>query len=94
VAIAHYGGRVMRKHKRLERLAGTLSASCSAEPSSMSEFTRAQILSLMQRAADAIRRCQEIRRELDGVMKRIEETGHATRDAEDRTNTAKGVAAK
>ena len=45
----------------------------------------------MKRAADAIRQSQEIRRELDGVMKRIEETGSAAKDSE---NAAKHKTAK
>jgi len=57
----------------------------------MSEFTRAQIQSLLQRASDAIRRYQEIRRELEAVMKRIEETGYA---AQGRKNAAKRTTAK
>jgi hypothetical protein len=45
----------------------------------MSEFTRAQIQVLMKRAADAIRQSQEIRRELDGVMKRTVRTQPSTK---------------
>ena len=60
----------------------------------MSEFTRAQIDALMKRAADAIRQSDEIRRELEAVMKRIEETGYAAQDAEDRKNAAKRTTAK
>ena len=60
----------------------------------MSEFTRAQILSLMQRASDAIRRYQVIHRELEAVMKRIDETGYAAHDTESRKNAAKRTTAK
>ena len=60
----------------------------------MSEFTRAQIDALMQRAADAIRQSDEIRRELEAVMKRIEETGYAAQDAEGRKNSAKRTTGK
>ena len=74
--------------------AATLSAVCSADPSRMSEFTQAQILSLLQRAPDAIRQYQEISRELEAVMKRIEETGDAGQDAEDSKNAAKRTTAK
>ena len=63
--------------------AGGFRAFCWAESRFMSEFTRAQILSLMKQAADAIRHSDEIRRELEVVMKRIEETGYAAQD-EDR----------
>ena len=48
----------------------------------------------MKRAADAIRQSDEIRRELEAVMKRIEETGYAAHDAEDRKNAAKRTTAK
>ena len=60
----------------------------------MSEFTRAQIDALMKQAADAIRRSDEIRRELEAVMKRIDETGHAAHHAEARKNAAKRTTAK
>jgi predicted nucleic acid-binding Zn-ribbon protein len=60
----------------------------------MSEFTRAQIDALMQRAADAIRQSEEIRRELEAVMKRIEETGYVAHNAQDRKNAAKRTTAK
>jgi hypothetical protein len=48
----------------------------------MSEFARAQISVLMKRASEVIRKSQEIRRELDGVMKRIEEKNAAKRKAD------------
>jgi predicted nucleic acid-binding Zn-ribbon protein len=57
----------------------------------MSEFTRAQIDALMKRADDAIRKSDEIRRELEAVMKRIAETGYA---AQSRKNAAKRITAK
>ena len=60
----------------------------------MSEFTRAQIDALMKRADDAIRQSDEIRRELEAVMKRIEVTGYAAQDVQDRKNAAKRTTAK
>ena len=65
---------------------GTFPAPRSADPYPMSEFTRAQTQALMKRASDVIRRSHEIRRDLDGVMKRIDETGSA---AKIRKNAAK-----
>ena len=49
---------------------------------------------LMKRAADAIRQSDEIRRELEAVMKRIEQTSYVARDAEDRRNAAKRITGK
>jgi hypothetical protein len=60
----------------------------------MSEFTRAQIDALMKQAAAAIRQSDEIRRELEAVMKRIEVTGYAAQDVQDRKNAAKRTTAK
>ena len=48
----------------------------------------------MKQAADAIRQSDEIRRELEAVMKRIEETGYVAHDAEDRKNAAKRTTGK
>jgi len=59
-------------------------------PRFMSEFTRAQILSLMKQAADAIRHSDEIRRELEVVMKRIEETGYAAQNENRKAKPATG----
>jgi hypothetical protein len=74
--------------------AGRLSARSSADTFPMSEFTREQILSLLQRAPDAIRQSQEIRGELEAVMKRIEETRDSGEDAEDRKNAANRTTGK
>ena len=70
--------------------AGAFRASCRANPRFMSEFTRAQILSLMKQAADAIRHSDEIRRELEVVMKRIEETGYAAQNENRKAKPATG----
>jgi len=61
-----------------------------ADPRFMSEFTRAQIVSLMKQAADAIRHSDEIRRELEVVMKRIEETGYAAQNENRKAKPATG----
>lgn len=45
--------------------------------SPMSEFTRAQIYRLIEHARDVVRQSQELRRKLEAVLKRIEETGSA-----------------
>ena len=70
--------------------AGAFRASCCADPRFMSEFTRAQIVSLMKQAADAIRHSDEIRRELEVVMKRIEETGYAAQNENRKAKPATG----
>jgi hypothetical protein len=43
----------------------------------MSEFTRAQLRTLLKRAAELIQQSQDIRRQLEEVMERIEKTGVA-----------------
>jgi len=54
----------------------------------MSEFTRAQLRSLLKRAAELIQQSQDIRQQLEEVMERIEKTGSAKRSGETRPSAA------
>jgi hypothetical protein len=56
----------------------------------MSEFTRAQLRSLLKRAAELIQQSEDIRRQLEEVMARIEKTGVAREpSSETRPSVAK-----
>jgi predicted ATP-grasp superfamily ATP-dependent carboligase len=56
----------------------------------MSEVTRAQLRSLLKRAAELIQQSQDIRRQLEQVMERVEKTGVARESArETRPSVAK-----
>jgi hypothetical protein len=60
----------------------------------MSEFTRRQVHRLLTHAADVIERSQELRRQLEDVMKRIEDTGWAKESVKDRNAAPKRKTAK
>lgn len=49
----------------------------------MSELTRAQLRALMVRAAEVIKRSQELRRKLEEVLEEIERTGHVSPSADE-----------
>ena len=80
----------MWRNSRLETRLAHFVLPAGQNPRFMSEFTRAQILSLMKQAADAIRHSDEIRRELEVVMKRIEETGYAAQNENRKAKPATG----
>jgi hypothetical protein len=58
----------------------------------MSEFTRAQILRLLEHAADVLRRSQESRAKLEAALKRIEEAGSTTEPAESHAEAERNAA--
>ena len=59
-------------------------ARAALELREMSEFTRAQLLRVLEHAKEVIARSQELRRKLEDVIARIEETGTAKTPPVDR----------